>query len=103
MKLLRTGLITILAFLAGIQSAFAACTLNGQEIPCGEIPGWVWAIPIVAGVIGIFGFIFWLWMLIDAIKNEKENKTMWVLLIIFLNFLGALIYYFVAKRKRAKV
>ncbi len=53
--------------------------------------------------IGIFVFVFWLKMLIDAIKNEKEDKTMWVLLIIFLHVLGALIYYFVKKRHRVTV
>ncbi|MBI4994969.1 PLDc N-terminal domain-containing protein [Candidatus Peregrinibacteria bacterium] len=66
------------------------------------MPKWLWAIPVVFGAIGIFGFIFWLWMLIDAIKNEKEDKAMWVVLIILLNLLGAIIYYFAKKRKRAK-
>ncbi|MBI5306149.1 hypothetical protein HZB04_00975 [Candidatus Wolfebacteria bacterium] len=71
MKLVRTGFISLFTLLAGAQSAFAQCTLNGQEIPCSEMPKWLWAIPVVFGAIGIFGFIFWLWMLIDAIKNEK--------------------------------
>jgi hypothetical protein len=87
--------------LISAQPAFAAtCTLNGKEIPCDQMPKWFWAIPIVMGVLGIFFFIFWLRMLLDAIRNQTENKTMWVLLIIFLNALGAIIYYFAEKRKR---
>jgi hypothetical protein len=47
-------------------------------------------------VIGVLAFVFWIWMLIDAIKNERLSSTekiVWVLVIIFLHALGALIYY----------
>ncbi len=85
------------------QPAFAAaCTLNGEVIPCDQMPKWVWAFLIVMAVLSMFFFVFWLRMLLDAIKNQTENKTMWVLLIIFLNVLGAIIYYFAEKRKRGK-
>ncbi len=47
----------------------------------------------------IFG-IFWFWMLIDCIKNETDNKTVWVIILIFLNILGAILYFFMARRKR---
>jgi len=100
MNTFRNILIASTAFGAGLQSAFAKCMLNGVEIPCSQISPVLWAIPIVMGIIGLLFFVFWLWMLIDAIKNEKENKLVWVLVILFLNLLGALIYYFAAKRKR---
>ena len=46
-------------------------------------------------------FIFWLSMLIDAIKNApKETKLIWVIVIIFTHIIGALIYYFVEKKQR---
>jgi hypothetical protein len=45
----------------------------------------------------IFGSIilFWGWMLIGAITWEKgSSKIAWVLVILFLNLLGAAIYFF---------
>lgn len=54
-------------------------------------------------VAGIFFFLFWLWMLIDAIKYQKEDKLMWVALVVYLNVIGAIIYYFIAKNKRVEV
>ena len=38
--------------------------------------------------------LFWLWMLVDAISSHMDSgsKVMWVLLIVFLGFIGALAY-----------
>jgi hypothetical protein len=46
---------------------------------------------------------FWLWMLIDAIKREFENKVLWIILIILLGFLGAILYFFIVRRKSQKI
>jgi sterol desaturase/sphingolipid hydroxylase (fatty acid hydroxylase superfamily) len=51
-------------------------------------------------LIGILGTVFWIWMLIDAALNEPSegsDKIVWVLIILFTHFIGALIY-FVARR-----
>jgi uncharacterized RDD family membrane protein YckC len=47
--------------------------------------------------------LFWLWMLIDALTNpalEPPMKIIWALLIFFLPFLGALAYFFMARKPR---
>lgn len=44
--------------------------------------------------------IFWIWMLIDAIMHQEEDKIMWVLLIAFLNLVGAVLYFFMARAQR---
>ena len=52
--------------------------------------------------LGILAFVFWIWMLIDAIQNPGLSGTeriVWVLVVIFLNWLGALIYYLVGRRR----
>jgi hypothetical protein len=73
--------------------------------------------PIFVGAIGILLllmivvvaaaiFAFWLWMLIDALRNKAlsdTEKLVWVLVIVFLHFLGALIYFFVARSKPAAI
>lgn len=41
-------------------------------------------------------------MLVDAIKHEENNKALRIILIVFLNTLGAIIYYFAEKRPRKK-
>jgi TRAP-type C4-dicarboxylate transport system permease small subunit len=102
MKILYTALISLFSFVTLAQSAFAQCTINGQEVPCSDVPGWVWAMPLIFGAIGVFIFVFWLLMLIDVIKNQKEDKAMWVIIVVLLNLLGAIIYYFAEKRGRAK-
>jgi hypothetical protein len=83
--------------------ASAACYLNGAEIPCGEMPTWIF--PIFGGIalLGLFFLVFWVAMLVDAIKYQENNKMMWVLLIVFLGVLGAILYYFMEKRKRKAV
>jgi hypothetical protein len=50
----------------------------------------------------MIGFAFWLRMLIDAIKYEKEHKMMWILIIVFFSCLGALVYLLAAKVGRKK-
>ena len=103
MRYIRILLLSAFFSLASAPSALAAqCTLNGKEVPCSQMPGWLWLFPAVFGLIGILGFVFWLWMLLDAIRNEEEDRLLWVLVIVLVNFLGAVIYYFAEKRKSDK-
>ncbi|MEM5802150.1 MAG: PLDc N-terminal domain-containing protein [Candidatus Aenigmatarchaeota archaeon] len=52
-------------------------------------------------IILIVAFVFWLKMLIDVLVRKKlEDRLIWVLVLIFLNILGALLYYFLVYRKR---
>lgn len=47
--------------------------------------------------------IFWIWMLVDCAVNESandNNKIVWVLIILFANVLGALIYFLVRRNQR---
>lgn len=44
---------------------------------------------------------FWIWMLVDCATYElsgEKNKLVWLLLIIFTHFIGALIYFFVKRQ-----
>jgi glucan phosphoethanolaminetransferase (alkaline phosphatase superfamily) len=45
-------------------------------------------------------FIFWVTQLVDCIRRtypEPTTKIVWVLVIIFVGFIGAAIYYFAGK------
>ena len=57
-------------------------------------------IPLI--IIGILFFVFWIIILIDAVTRkfkEDSEKIVWVIVIIFASFIGALIYYFIVYRK----
>jgi hypothetical protein len=48
-------------------------------------------------------FAFWIWMLISAIQNQgltEGEKIAWVLVMVFVHFLGAILYFFVGHPKR---
>ncbi len=49
----------------------------------------------------IFCGIFWIWMLVDCIVKPVENKIVWLLVIIFLNIIGATLYILLAHRNES--
>jgi hypothetical protein len=54
-------------------------------------------------LLGITGVVFWAWMIVDCAQNEPNqgnDKIVWILIIIFTNWIGALIYYFVRRPER---
>ena len=59
---------------------------------------------LVGMIIGAAIFVFWLWMLIDAIKNETDGtqRIIWALVVFFLPCVGSLIYLFVRKIPRGR-
>jgi hypothetical protein len=59
---------------------------------------------LIAGVISLACFAFWLWMLIHAITNKglsDGEKILWVLVIILIPFIGSVIYFFIGREKGA--
>lgn len=54
--------------------------------------------------INVVGMIFWVFMLVDLVKREfpkKDGKLMWLLIVLLTSYIGALIYYFLVKKKDA--
>jgi len=45
--------------------------------------------------VGIAAFVFWLKMLIAAIRHDYEHKGVWILMLFLFNIIGAFIFYFV--------
>jgi len=45
---------------------------------------------------------FWVWMLVDCLTNmdsQGNDKIIWIMVIVFTNLIGALVYYFVQRPK----
>lgn len=58
-----------------------------------------------AVLFGLAAFAFWIWMLIDCVKNESSegnDKLIWILVIVLLQGLGALIYFFARRPARRR-
>ncbi len=59
-------------------------------------------IPLI--VFGILSFVFWVWMLVHAIRHDDvKDRTLWLITLIIsfplgLHWLSAPIYYFAVKR-----
>ncbi|HLC52402.1 MAG TPA: PLD nuclease N-terminal domain-containing protein [Candidatus Nanoarchaeia archaeon] len=96
-------LLILLTIVMAVPLAAAECTRNSVVVSCSELTGFFVGMAIfwfLFMVIGIAGTIFWILMLIDCIRYERNDKLVWVLVILLTNLLGALIYYFVVKRSR---
>ncbi len=57
----------------------------------------------VMGIFVLAVIAFWIWMLIDCIQREfppqdQNAKIIWILVIIFAGWIGALIYLLVVKK-----
>ncbi len=53
--------------------------------------------------IGIASTAFWIWMLVECAtkeSNEGNDKLVWILIIIFTQLIGALIYLLARRPKR---
>lgn len=62
-----------------------------------------WVLALLAIVSVGFLFVFWIFMLVSAIRNKgltDGEKVGWVLAIIFFHFLGSLLYLFLGYSKR---
>jgi hypothetical protein len=52
--------------------------------------------------IGLFALAFWIWIIIDCAKHEREGSTKiaWMLVILLAGVVGAPLYFFVRRLPR---
>jgi cytochrome c oxidase assembly factor CtaG len=58
---------------------------------------------LIVATVALAAFVFWIWMLIHAITNKGLNDTeklIWVLVVLFLHFIGGIVYFFVGRPKK---
>lgn len=61
--------------------------------------GLFWIV-IVGLLVGLF--IFWILMIVDVAQRkfpEHNQQLVWILVVVLASYIGAIIYYFVVKRK----
>lgn len=57
-------------------------------------------------LIGVVGVVFWVWTLIDCVTNKRitdTQKVVWTLVILFIGFIGSLIYFFAGRSPRVYI
>ena len=62
--------------------------------------GFIAGLGIIGLIIALLTTIFWIWMIIHAATNpalDGTQKIVWILVILFLHFLGALLYFFAGR------
>ncbi|MHB8710371.1 MAG: PLDc N-terminal domain-containing protein [Minisyncoccota bacterium] len=104
-----TFLVSVLGLIAvanHVALASTKCTVNGQEVDCAELGNQVkgflgWGIGgfLVIIALGVWATAFWIMMIVHLARHKVEDKVMWIILMVFTGIVGALIYYFVVKRK----
>ena len=53
-------------------------------------------------ILGIVGFVLFLWALIDVIRRQFTNpndKILWIVLIIFIGWIGPILYLIIGRKK----
>jgi len=70
---------------------------------------WLFGAMFVFMILLVIALVFWLWMLVDCLtrpdrkflnKGKNNERLIWVIVVVFLNFIGALLYYFLARAKK---
>ncbi len=57
---------------------------------------------LVFAIIAIAVLAFWIWALVDAIKNPRltdNERLIWIIVILLTSWVGALIYLIVGRKK----
>jgi hypothetical protein len=57
------------------------------------------------GLFGLISLLFWIWCIIDVVNNEPaegNDKIIWLLIVIFLQALGGLIYILARRPERIR-
>ncbi len=57
---------------------------------------------LVMGIISLAFLAFWVWALVDAIKNPRltdNERLIWIIVILLTQCLGAVIYLIVGRKK----
>ena len=63
--------------------------------------GTVFAFAGIVWLLGIISLIAVIWVIYDVLTKQKRmpdvEKVIWILVVLFLNLIGAIVYYFVVK------
>ena len=96
-------IIGVIAVIYGVMLAYAGITeaiadAHGGHTESNLLPALLGVLPLMFVVLLFF---FWISALVDLLQNtaiQGTEKIVWVLVVIFLNVLGAILYFFIAPK-----
>lgn len=116
---LKKTFIFIFTLLMLSNLAFAVSSQGNDTIVGNSVPANAFGLSIVISILFsilcycipiLFGLGFlavWVWMLVDLLKRDEKdfgpgtnNKIIWLLVILFTNWIGAAVYYFMIYNKK---
>lgn len=56
-------------------------------------------------ILALLALVMWIWALVDCFQNEelnRNNKLLWIIILLFTFTLGAVLYYFMARSSKLK-
>ena len=105
----------VLVFSIFSATAFAAETSSEAQVGGAVFAGifglfWLfmmsfWIIWLALIVVGLLGMVLWILMLLDCVKRKfdgENEKVVWILVLALTHVIGAVIYYFLVKRRDSK-
>ena len=60
---------------------------------------------VLAALLALAAFAFWVWMLVDCAQapeplGDSNHRLVWILILVFTGWLGAILYFFLVRRPR---
>ena len=105
-------IILIMGFILLTTLAITSCSSEEAAVAAGGtaalgLAGTMICLWVVFFLVGIFLFVVWIIMLVDCAKRDnsefpnagESTKTMWLLIVILASGVGAIIYYFMVRKK----
>ena len=75
--------------------------MDGNSV-AGAFSVFFWLLICVGGLFALVSSAFWIWMLVDCAVHEPSTgneKVIWLLIILFTHFVGALLYLLIERPK----
>jgi hypothetical protein len=58
---------------------------------------------LVSGLCWLAATAFWIWMIVECVTKETGNdRTVWIIVIVFVPWVGAILYYLVRRPERIR-
>ena len=98
------SLLSILLAVSDVQDSTASGVVGMMLALWGSLVAVIWGFYCLIFLASFAFLIAWVWLLIDCIQrknfDQENDRLIWALVLLFTGFIGAVLYYFLIKRKK---
>lgn len=95
--LIALFLLTLAGGMTYLWVSYATASLQQQQAFLHNLTQTTFPLALIAfPLLAVLGFIIWIWALVHMLTNTKlqgTDKIVWAIVIVFLNVLGAILYF----------